>query len=184
MRLTLSRIRPRRWAATIAATALSGYALDGVATVFGVALAASQILNGLDQTSLLGFLLVTYVFWFLGLRASLAANWSLLEATGTSTNAVSKFAYDLTGHVRRAGARRFASAGGYLTTEILKEIPYYAGAFGVAIVSDTVDSKHVLIFLAGTNLGAAAYEFGLARLTRSFLGHRRPIAENRATVTT
>ena len=97
MRLTLSRIRPRRWAATIAATALSGYALDGVATVFGVALAASQILNGLDQTSLLGFLLVTYVFWFLGLRASLAANWSLLEATGTSTNAVSKFAYDLTG---------------------------------------------------------------------------------------
>ena len=175
-------VRLRQWAATIAATALSGYALDGVATVCGVVLAASQLLNGLDQTSLLAFLAVTYVFWFIGLRASLAANWNLLEATGTSTNALSKAAYDLTGQVRRVGARRLASAGGYLTTEMAKEIPYYAGAFGVAIVSDTVDSNHVLIFLAGTNLGAAAYEYGLARLTRAYLGQRRPAAAEPTTI--
>ena len=56
-----------------------------------------------------------------------------------------------------------------MATEVAKEIPYYAGAIGLAIVSDSVGSSDVLIFLAGTNLGAAAYEYGLARLTRAFL---------------
>ena len=59
-----------------------------------------------------------------------------------------------------SGARsEFAAAAGYVATEIAKEAPYYAGAFGAAAVTDFVSSKHALIFLAGTNLGAAAYEY-------------------------
>ncbi len=54
-------------------------------------------------------------------------------------------------------------------TEIAKEAPYYAGAFGAVLLSDSVSSTDALIFMTGTNLGAAAYEYGLARLTRAFL---------------
>jgi len=34
------------------------------------------------------------------------------------------------------------------------------------MVSDVVGSTDAVAFLAGTNVGAAAYEFGLARLSR------------------
>jgi hypothetical protein len=163
-------VRLRRWAATIAATVASAYALDAVATACGVGLAASHILGGLDQAQLLVFLVASYVFWAIGLRANLGANWSLLEATGTSSNVLSKAAYDMTSRaLPDIRVRRLASAAGYVVTEVAKEILYYAGAIGVAIVSDSVGSSEVLIFLGGTNLGAAAYEYGMARLTRAFL---------------
>ena len=155
---------------TIGATALSTYALEGVATAAGLALAASHVLRGLDPVLLLGFLGGTYVVWGAGMRVNLRANWALLEQTGTSTNALSKAAHDLA--MLRAmsrRARRLASATGYVGTELAKEAPYYAGAFGATIVTSSVSSKDALIFLAGTNLGAAAYEYAVARGTRAFL---------------
>ena len=139
----------RRWVATIVATAISAYALDAVATACGVVLAASHLLAEFDQPVLLAFLVTTYGFWAIALRANLVANWSLLEATGTSTNALSKAAYDLAERAAlRVGTRRFASAAGYVVTEVVKEVPYYAGAVGIAIVSDAVTSNDVIIFLA------------------------------------
>ena len=66
-------------------------------------------------------------------------------------------------------ARRIAAAAAYIGTEIAKEVPYYAVAFGVALASDTLTSRDALVFLAGTNLGAAVYEFGLGRLTQVYL---------------
>ena len=90
---------------------------------------------------LLGFLASTYVAWGAGLRVNLAANARLLERTGTSTNALSKAAYDLvrsrTASVR---ARRFAAGAGYVATELVKEVPYYAGAFAV-LLTDTMTAK-------------------------------------------
>jgi NNMT/PNMT/TEMT family len=68
-----------------------------------------------------------------------------------------------------ARARRIASAVGYIGTELAKEAPYYAGAFSAALLSDSVSSGDALVFLGGANLGAAAYEYGLARGTRAFL---------------
>ena len=160
----------RKWAVTFGATVVSTYALDALATAAGVALAASQALRGVDHGLLLIFLATTYVAWGAGLRVNLRANWTLLEQTGTSTNLFSKAAYD----VARAGPasvriQRIAAAAGYLGTELAKEAPYYAGAFGAVFLSDSVSSADALIFLAGTNLGAAAYEYGLGRLTRAFL---------------
>jgi hypothetical protein len=162
---------PRRWAITLGATAVSTYALDVVATAAGVALASSHVLRGVNHWLLLGFLVSTYVAWGAGLRVNLRANWALLERTGTSTKALSKAGYDL---VKRPRARRIAAAAGYVGTELIKEIPYYAGAFGAVLVTDSVSSNDAVIFLAGANLGAAAYEYGLARLTRAFLAARRP----------
>jgi hypothetical protein len=163
--------RPRQWALTVGATAASTYALDAVATAVGAALAASGLLHGAPRTLLLGLLLLSYVAWGAGLRRSLSANWALLQRTGTSTNLLSKAAHELA-RLRgwRERTRRLAGSGGYVATEIAKEAPYYAGAFGAALVSDSVSSGDAIVFLGGANLGAAAYECGLARLTRAFLG--------------
>jgi hypothetical protein len=162
--------RARRWAITLAATLASTYLLDAVATAAGVALAASQLLRGLDHGLVLAFLAGTYVVWGAGLRVNLKANWALLEETGTSTSVLSKAAYDLarlgTSSIR---ARKGAAIVGYVGTELAKEVPYYAGAFGAAVFSDSVSSNDALIFLAGANLGAAAYEYALGRLTGAFL---------------
>ena len=163
--------RPRQWAATLAATAASMYALDAVATAAGIALAAAGVVQLLGHELVLAFLALTYVAWGAGLRVNLAANWRLLEQTGTSTNALSKAAHDLAG-VRSASVRvrKLASGIGYVGTELAKEVPYYAGAFGAAVASDSVSANDALVFLGGANLGAAMYELGLARLTRVVLG--------------
>jgi NNMT/PNMT/TEMT family len=166
-----SRRAVSEWMITLAATAASTHALDAVATAAGVLLVSCGLLSGLDHPLVLAFLAATYVLWGVGLRANLAANWLLLRRTGTSTNVVSKAAFEL---ARRRAPRtqRVAAAAGYLATELAKEAPYYAGAFGAALLTDAVSSNDALLFLAGTNLGAAAYEYILARLTRRLL--RRP----------
>ena len=90
------------WLITGLATAASTYALETVATTAGVALAASGLLDGFGRPLLLGVLVATYVAWAAGMRANLAANWSLLESTATSTNLLAKAAHAL---ARASGAR-------------------------------------------------------------------------------
>lgn len=164
------------WVVTVLATAASTYALDGFAVAVGALLAASGVLAGLDRPLLLTFLAATYVVWAAGLRVNLAANWSLLTCTGASTNALSKAAHDIA-QARDAGSRtrRFAASGGYIVTELAKEVPYYASASGAVLVSDAVSAGDAIIFLAGTNIGAAVYEYGLARATRAFLRRRTAV---------
>lgn len=166
----------KRWVVTFAATAISTYALDAFATAAGVLLVTSQLFRGLDHAHVLLFLAGTYLVWGAGLRVNLQANWNLLEDTGTSTNVLSKAAYDLTKlRARSMRARKIAAAVGYVVTELAKETPYYAGAFGVALFHDSVSSAEALLFLGGANLGAAGYEYVLAGVTRTFL-HRRSAA--------
>lgn len=163
----------KQWSLTFAATAISTYALDAVASVMGVLLVASELLGSLDHVLVLLFLASTYVVWGGALRVNLKANWCLLEGTGTSTNVLSKAAYNLAKlRTRSVRKRRIAAGIGYVIIELAKEWPYYAGAFGVAILSNSVSSNEVLIFLGGANLGAAGYEYGLAWVTRAFL-HRK-----------
>jgi hypothetical protein len=163
----------RAWLVTLVATLASTYALDAFATAVGGALAASGLLAGLGPGPLLGVLAGTYLLWGAGLRANLAANWALLTGTGVSTNVLSKAAFDIAS-ARHAGprAQRVAASGGYLLTEAAKEVPYYAGAFGASLLSNAVTTASALVFLAGTNVGAAAYEYGAARATRAFLRRR------------
>lgn len=170
--------RKGAWVVTVLATAASTYALDAFAIAVGALLAASGLLAGLDRPLLLIFLAATYVVWGAGLRASLAANWSLLACTGASTNVLSKAAHDIA-RARDAGlrTRRYAASAGYVLTELAKEGPYYASASGVALLSDAVSSRDAIVFLAGTNLGAAIYEYGLARATRTFLRRRTAAQE-------
>ena len=162
-----------RWAIVVVATAVSTCALDLTATASGAILAASPLLDGAPHSAALGFLAATYVLWFVGLRANLIANGRLLEETGTSTNLLSKVMFELAR--RRSGSERVeqaAARAGYLVTELVKEAPYYLGAFGTALLSDTVDATDALVFVAGTNIGAALYEFGVARLSHLWLDRR------------
>lgn len=166
--------RTGRWMVSVAATGASTCALDIVATATGAVLAGSHALDGATRAAAVGVLATTYVLWFAALRVNVKANWLLLEHAGVSTNLLSKLMFEL---ARRRStcqrAPRMASAAGYVATEILKEAPYYAGAFGTALLSDAVDVTHALVFLAGTNLGAASYEYGVARLSLSFLRRSR-----------
>ena len=157
------------WLITLAATAASTYALDAVATAAGVLLVATELLRGLDHSVALAVLAASYVLWGISLRANLGANWLLLRRTGTSTNVLSKAAFEFTAR-RGPSVQRIAAGTGYLATEIAKEAPYYAGAFGAAVLTDSISSTDALLFLAGANLGAAAYEYVLARVTRGLLG--------------
>jgi hypothetical protein len=163
----------RAWLVTCAATAASTYALDATATAVGMLLVASQLLDGLGRVAAIALLAGSYGLWGLGMAANLRANWSLLERTAVSTNALSKAAFELT---RACGERlrRGATAAGYVGTELTKEAAYYGGAAGVAAFSATISTTDALVFLAGTNLGAAAYEYALARATRALLARRRP----------
>jgi hypothetical protein len=163
-----------RWGVTIAATVVTTSLLDLVASGTGVLLVATGTLDRAPQAAILGFLAITYVLWILGIRANLAANWRLLVATGTSSNALSKLAFEIA--YRRSGnerARRVASAVGYVAAEIAKEVPYVVGAIGTAQFSQRFDSTDAVLFLGGTNLGAAVYECFAARLTCVYLGRRR-----------
>jgi hypothetical protein len=89
---------------------------------------------------------------------------------------VSKAAHDIA-RGRDAGPRalRLAASGGYVLTEAAKEVPYYAGAFGASLLTGAVTTGDALVFLAGTNVGAAIYEYGAARATRAFLRFRKEI---------
>jgi hypothetical protein len=159
----------RAWPVTLAATGASTYALDTFAVAVGALLVGSGVLTALDRTAALVFLGATYLLWAAGLHASLAANWKLLDRTATSTNALSKCAYELAG----PRTRRLAASGGYLALEAVKEIPYYLGAFGTDVLSASVSATDAIVFLAGTNVGAAVYEYGLARATDTFLRRAR-----------
>jgi hypothetical protein len=122
---TLVGRRRNVWVVTVLATAASMYALDAFAVAVGALLVTSGVLAELDRPLLLAFLAATYVVWAAGLRVNLAANWSLLTCTGASTNALSKAAHDIA-RARHAGSRtrRFAASGGYVLTELAKEVPY------------------------------------------------------------
>jgi membrane protease YdiL (CAAX protease family) len=158
----------RKWLITIAVTAVSTYALDATATAVGLLLVASGLLDGLSVPAAAALLLASYGLWALGMRANLRANWELLSRTGTSTNAFSKAAF----HVARGRARRLAVSLGYVLTELAKEAAYYAGALGASAFTDAITSVDAIVFLAGTNVGAAAYEAAVARGTWLLLGRR------------
>jgi hypothetical protein len=162
-----------QWALTAVATVLSAVALDLAASIGGLLLLASGTLDGASTEAVVIGLVATYAAWFAGLRTNVVANWSLLEASGTCTNLPSKALFSVA-RARSAGprVRLVASAVGYVATEVVKEAPYYFAAFGLAGSSGTFDSTDALVFLAGTNLAAGLYEYGLARVSRVYL-HRR-----------
>jgi hypothetical protein len=170
--ITLSTGRPRAtWPLTFLATGVSTYALDTFAVAVGALLAGSGILTALGRPATLAFLGATYLLWAAGLRASLAANWRLLDRTAASTSALSKAAYEFASRANPR-MRRVAASCSYLAVEAAKEIPYYVSAFGADAVSASVSATDAIVFLAGTNLGAAIYEYALARATHGFLRHR------------
>jgi len=160
----------RRWIATLAASVATTYALDFVATGAGLLVVGSQLLEGIGHVMALLLLVASYLAWGAGLWAILKANWDLIQRTGTSTNLLSKAAHDvaarLTSSVHR---RRLATHAGYIATELAKEAPYYLGAAGAALFSDSISATDAIVFLAGANLGAAAYEFALAHGMRFFI---------------
>jgi hypothetical protein len=167
----------RRWTISACATVASTYALDVIATAAGLLLVWSGLFQDVLKGGALMFLAISYVVWGAGLRIILAENWALLVATGTSPNVLSKAGFDLVGsRTQSRRVQRIAAAIGYVGIELAKEAPYYIGAVGAAVFSDQVSANQVIVFLGGANLGAALYEYGLARLLRAFLARSQSAA--------
>jgi hypothetical protein len=154
----------RRWVATAAASLITAYALDLFATSLGLLVVASGLLSGIGFVEALLLLLASYVFWGSGLWAVIKANWALLQRTGACTNILAKAGHDLA--VRLGWSLRWRKVAAYVgntATELAKEAPYYIGAGGFALFTDTVSAVDAIVFLAGANTGAAIYGFALAR---------------------
>jgi hypothetical protein len=176
-RLISRFIRARSWIATVSASFVTFYALDMVATGAGLLLVASGLLAGISHWLALALWLATNVLWGAGLWSMLLANWELLKRTGASTNILSKAAYDLAARLTLSRRWQCVAANlGYISTELAKETPYYVGAAGVALFSDSVTAVDALVFIVGTNIGASAYGFTLAHGVRLFA--RRVEKEN------
>jgi type IV secretory pathway TrbD component len=160
-------------------TVASTSALEVFASAGGALLVASKRLDAVPQGTLVLILVLTYGLWIAGLRVNLVANWQLLERSGACTNLASKVLFELM-QLRSSDPRlrQVASVVGYVGTELVKEVPYYAAAFGAAGVSQTIDSRDALVFLAGTNVGAAVYEYGVGRLSRMYLERRRLVGSS------
>lgn len=139
----------------------------------GALLVASGLLAEAGPAIVLGLLAASYGIWGVALRPALAANLVLLERTGAGTSLPSKICHDLAAAsgLGRA-ARRLAASAGYVGTELVKEAPYYLGAAGAVLMTEAVTSTEAVLFLAGANLGAAAYEAGFAGLVRLFPARR------------
>ncbi|MBA4095664.1 MAG: hypothetical protein C0484_02700 [Rhodospirillum sp.] len=160
----------RRWVATVAASFITAYALDLVATSLGLLVVASGLLSGIGYVEALLLLLASYVFWGSGLWAVIKANWALLQRTGACTNILAKVGHDLA--VRLGWSLRWRKLAAYVgntATELAKEAPYYIGAGGFALFTDSVSAIDAIVFLAGANTGAAIYGFALARGLGYFL---------------
>ena len=163
-----------RWAVTLAATVVSTYALDLVATAGGVLLALSGVFGDLAGGWLLTIVVVSYLIWGLGLRTALRANHALLEQTAVSTSLLSKLAWQVARRTAAGkAARRWASTAGYVSWELAKEIPYYIAAAGAVLIGESIGVDDVLIFLTGANLTAALYEYGIGRGTEVWLARHR-----------
>lgn len=162
--------RARRWGVTLVVAAMSFLAVDVVATAGGIALASFGIVQSQGRPAASALLGASYLVWAFGLRFNLRANCELLEATSTSTNIFSKFMFDrAVGRSASHRARRIAASVGYVGMEVAFELPYYISAFGAAAATEMIDSTDALIFLAGTNLAAGAYEYTLGRITYRFV---------------
>ena len=160
----------RRWITTAAASLITAYALDLFATSLGLLVVASELLSDIGYVEALLVLLASYVFWGSGLWAVIKANWALLQRTGACTNILAKAGHDLA--VRLGWSlrwRRMAAYAGNVATELWKEAPYYIGAGGFALFTDSVSAIDAIVFLAGANTGAAIYGFALARGLGYFL---------------
>jgi hypothetical protein len=162
-------VRARTWIATVAASLVTFYALDIVATSAGLLVVASGLLGGISHWQALALWFATNVVWGAGLWSMMLANWDLLQRTGTSTNILSKAAHDLVARATTSRRWRCAAAHvGYMTTELAKEAPYYFGAAGAALFSDSISAIDALVFLVGANVGASVYGFSLAHGVRLF----------------
>ena len=155
----------RRWGITLAATAVSTYALDVVATAAG--LRAGRLARSCAASTtllLLGFLAGTYVAWGAGLRVNLRAPTGRCSSgPGRAPTRSRRPRTTSCGCGRRASARaRFAAGAGYVGDRAREGGAVLRRRLRRRRCSPTRSPpSDAMIFLGGANLGAAAYEYGL-----------------------
>ncbi len=177
-----------KWAITLPANVASFVILDVFATVVGIAVVQFHPFADVNTSLAVALLVGSYAFWLLGLNNAIQQNERLLKRTGVSTSALSKFAYDTSSKMsNNKRIQKYATATGYVAWELLKEIPYYVAAFAPIVASTlpfipklNYTLHDALAFLAGANIAAGLYEYGLALITKQGLQPSKQILHQKS----
>jgi hypothetical protein len=154
-----AKTKATRWGVTVGTNVALSLLLEIPASAAGTGLVDVGLMEHMDTKSLVAVAGASYAFWGYGLRKSIKANMDSLEQTGMGTSPFSKLAFD---RAQTEKGQKFGVAAGYVGWEAAKEIPYYAGALG-GVAAGALNSKEMLIFLAGANVAAGVYEMAVAK---------------------
>lgn len=154
----------------VSSSALEGFALTGATLAAGINPLAGQPIEG----ALLA-LGVSYIPLITGTLKNAEEAWKSLEDTGTSVSFLAKVGYDLSKRLTTSERiQKVATYLGFTAIELLKEIPWYIGAFGGGRLVSEVSPEHYTpnaeyTFLAGANIFGAAYQYAQAGAVEGIL---------------
>jgi hypothetical protein len=165
----LTRVGTPRLVVTAAANLGSSYALEGVSALFAAAFSLADPLRHAAGPALALAIIASYLAWTAGLALNAHGNWLLLERESVSVSITSKLLHD---EIKRLGGnqsiRYGATAFGFVVWEAAKEAPWLLATFGIEATSR---GHHGWSFLAGSNIGAMAYNLAqgavIQRLVRA-----------------
>lgn len=163
-----SVIELTRYAITGGLTMATSFGLEAVAIGGAIITAGINPFANLDVKYAIGAVAVFYIPYLTSLVKNADQSWQSLKETGVSVNIFAKAGYDLSKNITGSQKlQKFSTYSGFLGSELMKEIPWYVGAFaGKEIMFGWVPEFHTpnmeYAFLAGANLFAAGYLYAQA----------------------
>lgn len=164
-----------RYSVTGAISFFSSSALEGVALVGATLAAGINPLAGQDSKLAITALALSYMPLVTGALQNAHATWKSLRETGASVSFLAKVGYDVSR--RLTDSERIQKAAtyiGFTALELMKEIPWYVGAFGSGKLVSEVSPEHYTpnveyAFLAGANIFGAGYQYAQAGAVEGIL---------------
>ena len=157
-----------RYGITGGLTVLSSIGLEAVAISGATIAAGINPFANLDVKYAIGALAVSYIPYLTSLFKNADQSWQSLKETGVSVNIFAKAGYDLSKNITGSQKlQKFSTYSGFLGSELMKEIPWYVGAFaGKEIMSGWIPELYTpnieYAFLTGANIFTAGYLYAQA----------------------
>lgn len=169
------RLEAIRHGVTMPLMLVSIGALEAVALTTASFVAGINPFSETDPKFAIAGLVASYGFWFVGMGMNAKQAWNLLEETGVCQSWWAKVGHDTSkGLTDNQAIQKTATYVGFSALEAVKEIPWWAAAFGGKIVIDQnipdYNTNNIeYAFLMGANVGAAFYNLAQAGGIRTVL---------------
>lgn len=174
------RLEAIRHGITLPLTLASTATLEAISIASGTFLAGVNPFSELDSKLAVGTLLLSYGFWAFGMGTNAQQAWKMLDETGVSVSWWAKVGYDISKRLtEQPKIQKAATYLGFSTLEVVKEIPWWLGAFGGKFALNQIypemNTQNIeFSFLMGANFGAAVFNFfqaGGVKGTLRFIRH-------------